>query len=390
MKTFDKEKFDNTKKCEYCDYKFDKNYNDRKIELHERVDKNKLKYIIDNYTFNEETSKALKLYYESLDIKGQKKVIYRQSKDEKNRYFGGICLSSIKRTVRNSIMPKNILDIDMENSHPRILLYLCKKHNIDCKNLIEYINNREYFLNKISDDWKKAKTLILQMLNGGFKNKYSDDKDINNFLKKFELEIKNIQNKFYEIDNRFNDKTVYNYKGKSLSRITLELENKILQVIVDFFKFKNIQIFTLEYDGLKIIDKPKNISFSLKQLEYIVFIKTEINIKLAYKEIIDEFTEYKTNVNADDLPKNKIIIKNQKVIHHDHCLPNNNILGYICQNCNLQINNKKEIPLIFHNGMNYDNSILLNGMSKFKPMISCIVLHQKNLNQLNLNLKNMQ
>ena len=88
--------------------------------------------------------------------------------------------------------------------------------------------------------------------------------------------------------------------------------------------------------------------------------------------MIDEFTEYKTNVNADDLPKNKIIIKNQKVIHHDHCLPNNNILGYICQNCNLQINNKKEIPLIFHNGMNYDNSILLNGMSKFKPIISCI------------------
>ena len=73
------------------------------------------------------------------------------------------------------------------------------------------------------------------MLNGGFKNKYSDDKDINKFLKNFELEIKNIQNKMYEIDNRFDDKTIYNYKGKSLSRILLELENKILQVIVGFF-----------------------------------------------------------------------------------------------------------------------------------------------------------
>ena len=27
---------------------------------------------------------------------------------------------------------------------------------------------------------------------------------------------------------------------------------------------------------------------------------------------------------------------------------------------------------MFHNGMNYDNSILLNGMSKFKPIINCI------------------
>ena len=230
----------------------------------------------------------------------------------------------------------------MENSHPRILSYLCKKHKIDCEKLNEYVNYREYFLSKISDNRKKAKTLILQMLNGGFKNKYSDDGDINNFLKDFELEIKNIQNKFYEIDNRFNDKTIFNYKGKSLSRIILELENKILHVIIDFFKFKDIQIFTLEYDGLKIIDNPENKNFSIKQLEYIIFKKTGINMKLAIKEINDEFPEYETNVNTDNLPKNKIICKNNKVIHHDHCLPEDNILGYICQNCNLQIKNKKE------------------------------------------------
>ena len=102
------------------------------------------------------------------------------------------------------------------------------------------------------------------MFNGGFKNKYSDDENINKFLKDFELEIKNIQNKFYKIDNRFDDKTIFNYKGKSLSRILLELENKILQVIIDFFNFKNIQIFTLEYDGLKIINKPENKQFSIK------------------------------------------------------------------------------------------------------------------------------
>ena len=185
----------------------------------------------------------------------------------------------------------------MENSHPRILLYLCKKHNIECKNLIEYINNREYFLNEISDNRKEAKTSILQMINGGFKDKYSNDKDSNKFLKYFELEIRNIQNKVYEIDNRFNDKTIFDYKGKSLSRIFLELKNNILKVMINFFKFKNIQIFTLEYDGLKIIDKPDNKYFLIKQLEYVIFLKTEINMKLEIKEIKDEFPEYETNVN---------------------------------------------------------------------------------------------
>ena len=263
MKSFDKEKFDNRTHCQYCNYKFDKDYNSRKIELYERVDKNKSKYIIDNYKFNEETENTLKLYYESLNKKGQEKVTYKQSNDDKNRYFGRTCLTSIKRKVRNSIMPKNILDIDMNNSHPRILSYLCKKHNIECKNLIEYINNREYFLSKISNNRKESKTLILKMINGGFKNKYSDNEDVNKFLKDFELEIKNIQNKFYEIDIRFDDKIIFNYKAKSLSRILLELENKILQVMIDFFKFKNIQTFTLEYDGLKIIDNPDNKYFSI-------------------------------------------------------------------------------------------------------------------------------
>ena len=54
-------KFDNTTNCEYCDYKLDKDYNDRKIELNERVDKNKLKYVIDNYEFNEETENISKI-----------------------------------------------------------------------------------------------------------------------------------------------------------------------------------------------------------------------------------------------------------------------------------------------------------------------------------------
>ena len=230
----------------------------------------------------------------------------------------------------------------------------------------------ENTLNKISDNKKEAKTLILQMLNGGFKNRYSNNEDMNKFLKDFELEIRNIQNKFYEIDNRFDDKTIFNYKGKSLSRILLELENRILQVMIDLSKFKNIQKFTLENDGLKIINKPDNKYFLIKQLEYVISLKTEINMKLEIEEIKDEFNEYKTNVNTDNLPKNKIICKNNKVIHHDHCLPEDNILGYICNHCNLQIKNEKEIPIIFHNGMKYDNSLLLNGMSKFKPQINCI------------------
>ena len=37
----------------------------------------------------------------------------------------------------------------------------------------------------------------------------------------------------------------------------------------------------------------------------------------------------------------------------------NNIIGYICRECNLQIKNNKTIPMYFFIGMKYDNSIIL-------------------------------
>ena len=35
------------------------------------------------------------------------------------------------------------------------------------------------------------------------------------------------------------------------------------------------------------------------------------------------------------------------IVHHDHCLEKNNIIGYICRECNLQIKNSKTFLCIF-------------------------------------------
>ena len=42
-------------------------------------------------------------------------------------------------------------------------------------------------IEKINDNRKIAKKLILSILNGGFTEKYHDDKDINDFLKNIEF-----------------------------------------------------------------------------------------------------------------------------------------------------------------------------------------------------------
>ena len=64
-------------------------------------------------------------------------------------------------------------------------------------------------------------------------------------------EIIKIQKYFYSNDKRYLD-IDYNYKAKNLSRIILDIENQILQIMLNYFVSKNVNILTLEYDRLKI------------------------------------------------------------------------------------------------------------------------------------------
>ena len=259
-------------------------------------------------------------------------------------------------------MPKNIKDIDMVNSHPVILLNLCKKNNISCNILKNYVENRELILDSFGDNRKSVKEMFLTILNGGFKKeKYSDDNRINNYLKLLEKEIIEIQKYFYSKDKRYFEKS-YNYRGKNLSRIILDIENQILQIMINYFILKRIKIFTLEYDGLKIYSDDKSKHFSINDLEKIILEKTGINMKLSFKNIKDHFPEFGIRVSTDNI-KNENIIENKiKVVHHDHAFKENNILAFICSECNLQIKNDKLIPIYFFNGMKYDNSILLKSL----------------------------
>ena len=390
---FDQNEFVNIFKCECCDCEFNHPHNDRCIILNEIVDKEKLKYILDNNDFDQEVNNLAKNYYDSLDDLGRKRIQYKQKYKCKNRYYGvGSCLSYLKKEIRNSIMPKNIKDIDMVNSHPVILLNLCQKNEISCNILKNYVQNRNLILDSFGNNRKSAKEMFLTILNGGFKEKYSDYNRINNYLKLLEKEIIEIQKYFYLKDKRYFEKG-FNYLGKNLSRIILDIENQILQIMINCFVLKRVNIFTLEYDGLKIYSDDKSKHFSINDLEKIILEKTEINMKLSFKNIEDSFPEFAIRVSTDNI-KNENIIENKiKVVHHDHAFKENNILGFICRECNLQIKNDKSIPIYFFNGMKYDNSILLKSLCdiyKDEMTLNCIGNSCKSFKMINFKFKNMK
>ena len=145
--------------------------------------------------------------------------------------------------------------------------------------------------------------------------------------------------------------------------------------MINCFVSKSINILTLEYDGLKIYADKRSKHFSINELELNIYKKIGINIKLAFKNIEDSFSEFGIRCNTDNI-KHKNIIENKiKIVHHDHCLEKNNIIAYIRRECNLQIKNNKTITMYFSNGQKYDNSILLKSICdilKNDASLNCI------------------
>ena len=328
-----------------------------------------------------------------MDDLGRKRVVYKQKHKHKDRYYAiGSALTYLKKDIRNSIMPKNIKDIDMINSHPVILLNLCQKNSVSCNILKNYVENRDIILKSFGDNKKTVKEMFLTVLNGGFKEKYSDDNRINNYLNLLEKEIIEIQKYFYEKDKRFFKKT-FNFMGKNLSRIILDVENQILQVMINYFVLKRVNILTLEYDGLKMYTDDKSRHFSINDLEKIILEKTGVNMKSSFKNIEDMFPEFGIRVSTDDIKNENIIENKMKVVHHDHAFKENNILGFICREYNLQIKNDKTIFIYFFNGMKYDNSIILKSICdiyKDEVILNCIGSSCESFKMIDFKFKNMK
>ena len=228
-------------------------------------------------------------------------------------------------------------------------------------------------MKKINNDRKIAKKLILAILNGGFSQKYHDDKNINKFLKDIEKESKMLHDYFYKIDKRIDDEKIFNFKGKNFSRILQDYENKLLMNLYDYFQIKKIKMMTLIFDGILLLPDQQ---INIHDIESYLFDRTHIPMKISIKPFKDHFQKFgEPNINIKDFKKsykNNCYI-NKKVIHHDHSKKENNIIDYICNNCNLKIKNSKELIVLFHNAKGYDNSYMLDIFSKIPNIqISCL------------------
>ena len=146
-----------------------------------------------------------------------------------------------------------------------------------------------------------------------------------------------IHNYFYKIDKRIDDEKIYDYKDKNFSRILQDYENMLLMNLYDYFQIEKIKMMTLIFDGILLLQGQ---SINIHDIESYLFDKTNIPMKISIKPFKDYSQKFgEPNKNMKDFKKKykNICYVNKKIIHHDHSKKENNIIDFICNNCNLKI-----------------------------------------------------
>jgi hypothetical protein len=202
------------------------------------------------------------------------------------RLFCSYSLQSIPREFRGYFANGFTTDIDMVNCHPKILLYLCKKHNIPCENLEYYCNNRNAVLEQFKSR-DSGKLAINACINN---DKYSCY-GAKTFMKKLDDEVGWIQKsltqnpEYSEIVNTVPDTKITNITGSALNRILCYFENKLLHIIINEITKRNIEIASLAFDGLLVYGDYYADDGILKQIETeIAKNYPNLNMSLSYKD----------------------------------------------------------------------------------------------------------
>ena len=132
-------------------------------------------------------------------------------------------------------------------------------------------------------------------------------------------------------------------------------------------------MMTLIFDGILLLP---NQHINIHDIQSYFFDKTNIPMQISIKPFKDFYPKFgESNIDIKSFKKKykDICYINKKVIHHDHSKKENNIIDYICNNCNLKIKNSKELIVLFHNAKEYDNSYMLDIFSKIPNVqISCL------------------
>ena len=114
----------------------------------------------------------------------------------------GVSLQSFPREIRNTLAQKNYIDIDLKNSSYNCIFNYCKKNNLPCTAILDYMENRNDRLQEIMNSFNlskdEAKKEMIKCTNSEPKNLLPFMKNIISEIKSFVLHIENNDSEFID------------------------------------------------------------------------------------------------------------------------------------------------------------------------------------------------
>jgi len=205
---------------------------------------------------------------------------------------------------RGILCDKKMIDYDMCNMHPQILLNLCIQHSIGCSKLLHYSQNRDECLASLINSYginrTDAKALFLKCINKIDLTDKINKKKVKekSFFYEFDYELTNIIKSLYKIykkDPLFKKYKVqeWNKEGKLINKVLCHKENAYLNEALNDLINNNLlekkDISVLMFDGFMAyyhsdLKRDAIISFLNKKFK-------KRNIKWTYKEHNTELLE---------------------------------------------------------------------------------------------------
>jgi len=182
---------------------------------------------------------------------GSMDIIYKTSDNSPHgRVFGKNGIQTISGIVRGFLFNGVTTDLDFQNAHPMIALYICNKNNIHCPHLSDYCNNRKKWL-QIEPD---VKLTVISMLNNhkiNYDNKNTQLRDLDKELKRIQSSIYNLET--YKHITIKADNSKNNLIGSAFNGILCYYENRLLTDLCERLQSNHsLSICSKMFDGCMV------------------------------------------------------------------------------------------------------------------------------------------
>jgi len=279
----------------------------------DQVDLRKLEWIIDNAEHlnlgksyvkgmivgGDAQLDIIKKYHRRATMfEGYLPVHYYQIDDDGRRFSKDISLTNLSRPIRHTIA-KNMIDIDMKNAHPCLVLWLCKRHGIACDFIEKYVLNRDEMLVDLQQGRgltrDGAKKMLLRAINrddGHFQQTENDPDWLWDYHNQCKLISTNLAKHYPEYvaqadkSKKRKDMSSWNLKGSAMNRLLCHHENEILKIVEQKVIEMGGRVCNLAYDGCMISDE----HFRGDRLPELLS-AIEVEVKKQYEGLIFTMTE---------------------------------------------------------------------------------------------------